>query len=536
MADTVRFDRLSRIAALTPARRREPIVEPVRGDEAARAAVLGGEVARNRYGEYVVARQWYATPEMCVPDERALRLLLPRASHTQRRAASAASQFAAASAARRDGRAGYAGRGGRSGRAGRAGCADRKMGVCSGDEEIGPRGGARDAGDAEDTAESFAGDIAGRAAGRAAGQAAGQFSDYAASADADIAGDFAADVVADPATDSTKWLFLDIETTGLAGGTGTYAFLVGLAWWDGGGIAVEQLFMRDHAEEHAVLLEIASRVRKRPVLITFNGKSFDWPLLETRFRMTRAIDPPEIAAHLDMLHPARQLWRVKLGTARLAELEERVLGAETLGWSRSADIDSSRIPEFYFDYLRGGPAEPLAGVFRHNRWDLRGLAALAGRIFRSLADPESIEPGTDGALELYGVSRLLYRRGEHELAQALYERALAAGLPRQVDRRARHELARLVKRQRNFVRAAALWRELSHELAGDGGPSFEACEQLAIHYERRAGDPREAARVARYALGELRRAQRLGLIPPLRHAYFAARFARRLARLEAKLG
>jgi uncharacterized protein YprB with RNaseH-like and TPR domain len=471
VADTVRFDRLSRISALAPARRCDPIRESVRGDEAARDAVLGAEVARNRYGEYLVARQWYATPEMCVPDARVLRLLLPGAAGTPRRAAS---QRTAASAGRRAGRA------------------DRR------------------------SADYVADCVAGHAAGSDA---------Y-----------FAADVAADHSCDPMKWLFLDIETTGLAGGTGTYAFLVGLAWWDGGGITVEQLFMRDHAEEHSVLLEIASRVRERPVLVTFNGKSFDWPLLETRFRMTRAIDPPEIAAHLDMLHPARQLWRVKLGTARLAELEERVLGAETLGWSRSADIDSSRIPEFYFNYLRGGSAEPLAGVFRHNRWDLRGLAALAGRIFRSLADPETIEPGTDGALELYGVSRLLCRRGEHELAQGLYERALAAGLPRQVDRRARHELARLVKRRRNFARAADLWQELSHELAGDGGPSFEACEQLAIHYERRVGDPREAARVARYALGELRRAQRLGLIPPLRHAYFAARFARRLARLEMKLG
>jgi hypothetical protein len=431
----LRLDRLSRISALAPVRRREPVPETFQGDEAARVALLRAAVGRNRYGEHLVARQWYATPEMCDPDARALQLLLPPSV---------------------------------------------------------PRNAA--------------------ASGRAAARANGGAADAAA---------------ADPA----KWLFLDIETTGLAGGTGTYAFLVGLAWWDGGGITVEQLFMRDHGEEHSILLEIASRVRERPVLVTFNGKSFDWPLLETRFRMTRAIDPPAIAAHLDMLHPARQLWRLKLGSAKLAELEERVLGAESLGWSRSADIDSSRIPEFYFSYLRGGPAEPLAGVFRHNRWDLRGLAALAGRIFRSLAEPETIEPGVEGALELYGVSRLLYRRGERERARVLYERALAAGLPRPVDRVARHELARLVKRERNYIRAAELW----HELADDAGSSFEACEQLAIHYERRVGDPREAARLARLALGELRRAHRLGLIPPHRHAYFAARFERRLARLATKL-
>lgn len=444
--DMLSLDRLSRISALAPVRRRESVPEAYAADDAARIALLGATVGRNRYGEHLIARQWYATPEMCDPDARALHLLLP--PNTLRGAAS----------------------------------------------HRPARGAADDA-----------------------------------AADRDV--DRAADRAADPAADPAKWLFLDIETTGLAGGTGTYAFLVGMAWWDGGGIAVEQLFMRDHGEEHSILLEIAARVRERPVLVTFNGKSFDWPLLETRFRMTRAIDPPRIAAHLDMLHPARQLWRLKVGSARLAELEERVLGSETLGWSRSADIDSSRIPEFYFSYLRGGPAEPLAGVFRHNRWDLRGLAALAGRIFRSLAEPETIEPGAEGALELYGVSRLLYRRGERERARVLYERALAAGLPRTVDRAARHELARLVKRERNYLRAAELW----HELADDAGSSFEACEQLAIHYERRAGDPSEAARLTRFALGELRRARRLGLIPPHRHEYFAARFERRLTRLATKL-
>src|SRR5579871_4082114 len=151
------------------------------------------------------------------------------------------------------------------------------------------------------------------------------------------------------ASDPNHWLFLDTETTGLAGGTGTYAFLVGLAWWDAGGLQVEQLFMRDHGEEHSVLTEIARHLKERPVLVTFNGKSFDWPLLDTRFRMTRAIGVPKLAAHLDFLHPARRLWRLGLGSVRLQELERRVLNAESLGWSREYDIDSSRIPEFYFD-------------------------------------------------------------------------------------------------------------------------------------------------------------------------------------------
>src|SRR5271170_817388 len=125
--------------------------------------------------------------------------------------------------------------------------------------------------------------------------------------------------------DPEKWLFLDTETTGLAGGTGTYAFLVGLAWWDAGGLQVEQLFLRDLHEEYSLLQELAARIAERPVLVTFNGKTFDWPLLETRYRMTRRIAAAAPAAHLDLLHPARQLWRLKLGSVRLMELERQVL-------------------------------------------------------------------------------------------------------------------------------------------------------------------------------------------------------------------
>ncbi|HEX9224285.1 MAG TPA: ribonuclease H-like domain-containing protein, partial [Candidatus Acidoferrales bacterium] len=176
-------------------------------------------------------------------------------------------------------------------------------------------------------------------------------------------------------SDPAKWLFLDTETTGLAGGTGTYAFLIGLAWWDAGGLQVEQFFMRDFAEEHSLLHELAARVDERPVLVTFNGKSFDWPLLENRFTMTRSIAVPRLAAHLDLLHPARALWKLRLGSVRLVELERLVLDAPGLGWHRDDDVASALIPQFYFDYLRGGPVEPLAGVVRHNQMDLRGLAA-----------------------------------------------------------------------------------------------------------------------------------------------------------------
>src|SRR6266853_2506604 len=223
-----------------------------------------------------------------------------------------------------------------------------------------------------------------------------------------------------------KWLFLDTETTGLAGGTGTYAFLTGIAWWDSGGLQVEQFFMRDFADEHSVLYELAERIAERPVLVTFNGKTFDWPLLESRFTMTRRIAPPKLAAHLDLLHPARALWRLRLGSVRLVELEREVLDARRLGWRREDDVASALIPQFYFDYLRGGSATPLAGVVRHNQLDLRGLAALFGKINSMLAEQELEE--ADGR-DLFGLSRFLYRRGEAPRAAKICSKAIEAGLP-----------------------------------------------------------------------------------------------------------
>src|SRR5580692_5871064 len=218
------------------------------------------------------------------------------------------------------------------------------------------------------------------------------------------------------ASDPAQWLFLDTETTGLAGGTGTYPFLIGIAWWDAGGLEVEQFFMRDHSEEHSLLVALAERMAKRRVLVTFNGKSFDWPLLETRFRMTRTIRPPAPRAHLDFLHPARNLWRLRLGSVRLAELERHVLG-----WNRGADLMSDLIPRIYLDFIRGARPERLIPVFHHNQMDLRALAGLSSRILSLLGDAET--EGQDG-LELFGVSRICERRGDATRARKLYEQSI----------------------------------------------------------------------------------------------------------------
>ena len=332
----------------------------------------------------------------------------------------------------------------------------------------------------------------------------------------------------DSACDPQQWLFLDTETTGMAGGTGTYPFLIGIAWWDAGGLEVEQFFMREHSEEHSVLVALAERMAERRVLVTFNGKSFDWPLLETRYNMTRKIRVPSPRAHLDFLHPARHLWRLRVGSARLPELEKHVLG-----WNRGADVMSELIPQIYYEYLRGGSPDPLVPIFHHNQMDLRGLAGLASRTLALLGDPEA--HGRD-ALEFFGVSRICEKRGERSRAKSLYQRSMVgADLPAETERAAQRALARLAKREGDHALACELWEKLVDCLPGGSRDGLEAYEQLAIHYERRAGNPLRASELARRALREMRRAGRLGTIAAHVYKQQRERFKRRLARLERKM-
>jgi uncharacterized protein len=331
--------------------------------------------------------------------------------------------------------------------------------------------------------------------------------------------------------DPEKWLFLDTETTGLSGGTGTYAFLIGLAWWDAGGLQVEQLFLRDFSEEHSLLQELSARLAERPVLVTFNGKSFDWPLLENRFTMTRAIKVPRLAAHLDLLHPARALWKLRLGSVRLVELERHVLDAERLGWHRGDDVSSALIPQYYFDYLRGGVADPLAGVVKHNQMDLRGLAALYGKINTMLDEQEGAGDETD-SLDLFGLSKFLHRRGDRDRAHSTCTRALDAGLPAEFRPQAARDLAQMAKRRGDPLAAATLWLEL----VGDPQDGIVACEQLAIHYERQARDFGRALEYANLGLAKLAKVRKLARDPyaATRAERMQTKFQQRVRRLEAR--
>jgi uncharacterized protein len=289
--------------------------------------------------------------------------------------------------------------------------------------------------------------------------------------------------------------------------------------------------MRDFTEEYSLLHELAARVAERPVLVTFNGKTFDWPLLDSRFTMTRTISTPRLAAHLDLLHPARALWKLRLGSVRLVDLERHVLDAPRLGWHREEDIASSLIPQYYFDYLRGGSADPLIGVLRHNQMDLRGLAALFGKINTLLTSQKGERDGVD-SLDLFGLSRFLERRGDSDRAHVACSQALDLGLPAEFRPRAHRDLALLAKRRGDHTAATKLWLGL----AADPQDGVLACEQLAIHYERRAKDTVRATEFARLGLAKLQ-----GLRANMRDPYAAARATRlaekllvRINRLEGK--
>jgi hypothetical protein len=213
-------------------------------------------------------------------------------------------------------------------------------------------------------------------------------------------------------------VWLDTETTGLAGGTGTYVFLVGVASLEGATITIEQFLLRRLSAESYFLTVLQERLARAQHLVTFNGQRFDWPILEARFILTR-LRPVPIAIHTDLIHPARRLWHRVLGTHRLSALEAAVLGAP-----RSGDIQGWEIPTVYVQYLRTSERGALEPILAHNRTDLLALISLQAAVARILRDPAR----TPGPIDWEGAGVLLARRGDHQQAAACLERALAEPL------------------------------------------------------------------------------------------------------------
>lgn len=257
--------------------------------------------------------------------------------------------------------------------------------------------------------------------------------------------------------DFRRVLYLDTETTGLAGGTGTVPFLVGLAWFEDRSLRVQQLFLRRLGEEGPMLRLLAERMAESSCLVTFNGKSFDWPLLRTRFVLNRVPVPSELP-HLDLLHCSRRVFKHRGSGTRLVHLEEQILG-----YRRVDDVDGSLIPDLYFRFLRGGSSAALTPVLEHNANDLLLLAALLGELVRRFRTSRG---EAEDPRDLLGFAGVAMRAGDYERAQT-------------------------------FAQAAA---------RGGGTVSVEALS-LASRLSRRAGDSKSAVELLEQALTSARGTQ-----------------------------
>ena len=321
------------------------------------------------------------------------------------------------------------------------------------------------------------------------------------------------------AFDVEKCLFLDTETTGLSHGAGTVAFLVGVGYVRDGVLTIEQHMLSDYSDEPELLLAVGRLLQGASAVCTFNGKTFDMPLLETRYTLNRLRGEWVDLEDLDLLAPARRAWKLRLGSCRLTNLEARVLGME-----RGEDVPGSEAPQRFFDYLKTGDMRPLEDVIEHNRQDIASLTTLLVKLCEVYADPRA---QTD-KLDLFSLGKALERQGESAEARELYRlsavpeaadsiRSLRQG---SVSEEALWRLFQLSRRNGDFDAArAALEAMIARRQRGD-----QPYEELAKLYEHHLKDARLALEYARQAL------ERAGEDAERRQAH-----ERRIARLRLKL-
>lgn len=277
--------------------------------------------------------------------------------------------------------------------------------------------------------------------------------------------------------DLGKTLFLDTETTGLSGGTGTFAFMVGLGFFQGDGFLIQQLFMRDYSEERASLSMLNDLLESFQFLVTFNGRHYDIPLLETRFILSRMASKIKEMPNFDLLYPSRKIWKGAYENCRLVTLESKLLGME-----RVDDVPSEWIPSLYFDYIQTGDARKIHRVFYHNQMDIFAMVALTGRIHLIYHDPQAARPRK--GIEHFALGRLFWDHGHREKAIPCFEIAL-----KRCDDDLAWEVMRWLslafKKTGQGEKARSLWEEM-----GGWHPKKDAFPyiELAKYHEHRLKD------------------------------------------------
>jgi uncharacterized protein YprB with RNaseH-like and TPR domain len=334
----------------------------------------------------------------------------------------------------------------------------------------------------------------------------------------------------DPRVSATaEWwrhvVFFDIETTGLSGGAGTIAFLVGCGWFDEeGAFTVRQFFMAGPSGEKPMLQALARIFNDASLVVTFNGRTFDVPFMETRWAFHRTVAPTDDLPHFDMLPPARRLWgrrdlaRPDAEGCSLSALERRVLG-----FHRHNDVPGFEIPARYFQFLRSGETALIEGVLEHNRHDLVSLAAVMSHALWMVHEgPQACrEPA-----EQLAVGHVYERAGLIDRAVEAYDMAIALG-DADVQRPALARLALMHRRAARYDEAAVAWQQIL-DLVPRSRRTLtpierQAVEALAIHHEHRV---RNLDRARGYA-------EALGAAATGRHR---AETERRLERLARKMG
>jgi len=293
--------------------------------------------------------------------------------------------------------------------------------------------------------------------------------------------------------DRDSILFLDTETTGMQG-AGMVPFLVGVGYFQGDAFHLVQYFIRDFDEEPSMLYALGKLVERFRLVVTYNGSTFDIPLLESRFILARFENAFSGMPHLDLLTGARRLWRNGHGSCRLVALER-----EIVSFLRGPDIPGAQIPRVYFDFVNHGSASAYSqvkSVFTHNVYDIMSLAALTVcACDRVTADPAPLDNPSD----IYSLARILENSTEWKKCRSLYEMARAGGLPEPFRSRAAECLSVIYRRAAEHERAL----EVCMELIRSPLFSMVAYEGAAIHFERIEGNPVRALAIVEEALSRL---------------------------------
>ncbi len=320
-------------------------------------------------------------------------------------------------------------------------------------------------------------------------------------------------------------VFLDIETTGLAMGTGTYAFLVGIGYFEDEGFIVDQYFMRDFTEEECLLEAFGDAIARYRQIVTFNGRSFDLQLLRNRYLMAGVSPPFDRKPDLDLLFLSRRFYRDRLENCRLTTMERDVLGFHRVG-----DIDGSLIPDLYFRFLRTGEFPQLDLVLQHNVWDILSMAYLTHLFLESLRDPIGSANLHGGVYTRIGAFLEEFEPGDRAMVEKCYEEAMKSGIDTPDGYEAARRMSLRYRRWGDYDSASEIWQLMRDSNFGE--ETFPHVE-LAKHCEHRLKDFERAIRLVNDAMRILETADRR--ISPFWLARQREELLYRLARLERRL-